>query len=137
MDGVSRPQQWRMAVGNRCEVCCGRADHCLLRRVRPRRPLVKRQCVPRRSKDRPAIDQRRGGIEAQPHPFDKRGEGPGIDRLAVGRGLPAHRIEPGAVGPGSRQRMAQQRRIEARDCGRGMFEGYGERRRGRSEQPVI
>ena len=75
-----------------------------------------------RGKDRTAVAQSRGGIEAQPHPFEQRGKGPGIDHHAVGRGLTADRVEPGAVGPGGSQGMGGQGRIEAGNGRRGALE---------------
>lgn len=51
---------------------------------------------------RPAIDQRRR-IKTEAHAFDQRRQMPGVDDLAVDRGLAAHCIEPRAVGPGRRE----------------------------------
>ena len=45
-------------------------------------------------------------------PFEHGGEVPGIDRLAVDRGLAAHRVEPGAMQKGRAQRMAGERLVE-------------------------
>ena len=109
----------------------GGADGGSLHRVRCRKPSVKRKRVPRRGKDRTTIDERYGRIEAQAHPFDQGGEVPGVDRLAVDRGLAAHRVEPRAVGPGRDERMRGQGRIEAGEGRGGAFEidGEGDRQR--------
>jgi hypothetical protein len=52
-------------------------------------------------------------IEAQADPLDQRRQVPGIDRLAVDRGLPADRVDPGAPGPGRSQRVGGERHREA------------------------
>src|SRR5487761_1677075 len=65
-------------------------------------------------------------IDAQAHPFDQGGEVPGVDRLAVDRALTAHRVEPGAPGPGRGERVRSDGRIEAGDGAGGAFEGRGD-----------
>ena len=56
---------------------------------------------------------------------------PGIDRLAIDRGLAAHRVEPRAIGPGRSERMAGHGRIEAGEGGGGAFEIARQRARRR------
>jgi hypothetical protein len=51
---------------------------------------------------------------------------PGVDRLAVDRGLKADRVEPRAVGPGRGERMRGQGRIEAGESRGSAFEIDGE-----------
>ena len=65
-------------------------------------------------------------IKAQAHPFDQGGEVPGVDRLAVDRGLTAHRVEPGAVGPGRGERVVGDGRVEPGDGAGGALEGRGD-----------
>ena len=56
VDGTRRPEQRRMAVGNRGEMRFSRGNCLPLVRVQPRRrPLVQRHGVPRRGKDRAAV----------------------------------------------------------------------------------
>ena len=83
----------------------------------------------RRGEQHAAVDQYRGMIEAQANPLDQRRQMPGIDRLAVDRGLPADCVEAGAPGPGRSQRVRSERHIEAGDHAGGMFESAGERDR--------
>ena len=50
---------------------------------------------------------------------------PRIDHPAVDRGLSAHGVEPGAIGPGRGERMRGQRRIETGNRGGGALEAGG------------
>ena len=68
-------------------------------------------------------------IEAQADPLDQRRQMPRVDRLAVDRGLPADRVEPGAPGPGRSQRVGGECRIEAGDHAGSPFESGRERHR--------
>ena len=85
-----------------------------------------------------AVDDAQIGVHAQPQAFDGRGEVPGIDELAVDRGLTADRVEPGAVEEGLGQGMTGQRLVEPGDGGGGPGERRGEHmgRRGRPAQVV-
>jgi hypothetical protein len=64
-------------------------------------------------------------INPQAHPFDQGSEVPGVDRLAVDRGLMAHRVEPGAVGPGRGERVVREGSVEPGDSAGGALEGRG------------
>ena len=64
------------------------------------KPPVKRERVLGGSEQHAAVEHRRHMIKPQAHPFDQGREVPRVDRLAVDRGLMAHRVEPGAPGPG-------------------------------------
>ena len=65
-------------------------------------PLVQGEGVAGGGEDRAAVDDAQRAVHAQAQTFEHGGEVPGIDRLAVDRGLAAHRIEPGAVQEGRR-----------------------------------
>ena len=118
---------------------CREPDCCALGLVRHGKPPVELKGVMRRGKQHAAVDQGRHMIEAQANPLDQRRQMPGVDRLAVDRGLPADRVEPGAPGPGRSQRVGGECRIEAGDRAGGLFESAGERHRqaGREVLPGI
>ena len=122
-------EQRRLAFGDHIEVGHRRADRVLLRPVGLDIPPIKCERMLGGSEQEAAFEHRRHVINPQTHPFDQGGEVPGVDRLAVDRGLPAHRLEPGAVGPGRGERVVGEGGIEAGDhCGR-PFEARRERRR--------
>ena len=77
--------------------------------------------------DGAAVDNAQRAVHAQPQAFEHGGEVPGIDRLAVDRGLAAHRVEPGAVEEGRAQRVAAERLVEPGEGGGGAGERSGER----------
>ena len=127
MDREGGAEQRRMPVGARFEVrlaaaliasCCARSG--------PDKPPIKSERVLGGSEQQAALEHRRYMINPQAHPFDQGGEVPGIDRLAVDRGLTAHRVEPGALGPGRVRAGASEGRIEPGDGAGGAFEGRGD-----------
>ena len=78
--------------------------------------------------DGAAVDDAERAVHAQAKPFEHGGEVPGIDRLAVDRGLAAHRVEPGAVQEGRQQRMAGECLVEPGERRGGLRQGAGQRR---------
>ena len=100
--------------------------------VRCGEPLVQLQRVAGRREDGAAVDHPQGVIHAQAQAFEHGGEVPGIDRQAIGRGLAAHRGEPGAVQQRRQQRMPGERLVEPGERGGGLRQGGGERRIKRS-----
>ena len=78
--------------------------------------------------DGAAVDHPQGVRHAQAQAFEHGGEVPGIDRQAIGRGLAAHRGEPGAVQKRRQQRMPGERLVEPGERGGGLRQGGGERR---------
>ena len=112
----------------------GPLHRALLIEVRRHQPLVQVERVAGGGEDGAAVDDAERAVHAQAKPFEHGGEVPGIDRLAVDRGLAAHRVEPGAVQEGRQQRMAGERLVEpgeaAAACARapasaGFFPGAG------------
>ena len=85
-----------------------------------------------RREDGAAVDHPQGVRHAQAQAFEHGGEVPGIDRQAIGRGLAAHRGEPGAVQQRRQQRMPGERLVEPGERGGGLRQGGGERRIKRS-----
>ena len=67
-------------------------------------------------------------IEGVRFRVDHRCQVPGVDDLAVDRGVAADCVEPGAIRPGWGERVACQHRIEPRDSTGGAFETCGDRR---------
>ncbi len=55
-------------------------------------------------------------IHAQAQSLQDSGEVPGVDQLAIDRGLAAHFAETGAEEESRRERMAAERLIEPADC---------------------
>ena len=78
--------------------------------------------------DGAAVDDAERAVHAQAKPFEHGGEVPGIDRLAVDRGLAAHGVEPGAVQEGRQKRMAGERLVEPGERRGGLRQGAGQRR---------
>ena len=78
--------------------------------------------------DGAAVDDAERAVHAQAKPFEHGGEVPGIDRLAVDRGLAADGVEPGAVQEGRQQRMAGECLVEPGDGRGGLCQGAGQRR---------
>ena len=70
-------------------------DLAFLIEVRLDEPLMQRERSPRRLEDLPAIDDAQRVIHAQPKPLQDGGQVPGIDAVAVDRGLTPYRFEPG------------------------------------------
>ena len=101
-------------------------DRLRLGRVGLGEPAPQPEGVTSRLEDRTAIDDRRGAVHPEAHPFDHRGEMPGVDRAPVASGVTADRVEPDPPQPGGEQRMTGQERIEAGDRRCGLFEGTGE-----------
>jgi hypothetical protein len=87
----------------------GNLHLALLIEIRRRDPLEQGQRMPRGVEDRPAVDDAQRAIHAQPKALEHGGEMPGVDRLAVDRGLPAHGVEANAVEKSRLQRMVLQR----------------------------
>ena len=104
----------------------GLLDRLRLAGVGPREPPPQRERMARRLEDRATLDDRRGVIHAEAHPFDHRGEMPGVDRAPVAGGVTADRLEPGAPQPGRYQRVTGGERIEPGDRRGGLFERTGE-----------
>ena len=99
-------------------------DVAFLVEIRGNNPLVQHQRMPGGVEDFSPVDNAERAVHAQPQPLQHGGEVPGVDQLAVDRGLAAHRVEPGAVEESRKERMAVQRLVEPGDR-RGRF---GERR---------
>ena len=78
--------------------------------------------------DGAAVDDAERAVHAQAKPFEHGGEVPGIDHLAVDRGLAAHGVEPGAVQEGRQQRMAGECLVEPGERRGGLRQGAGQRR---------
>ena len=106
----------------------GALHRALLVEIRCHQPLVQVERVAGGGEDGAAVDDAERAVHAQAKPFEHGGEVPGIDRLAVDRGLAAHRVEPGAVQEGRQQRMAGERLVEPGDGGGGLCQGAGQRR---------
>ena len=90
----------------------GPLDRALLVEIRCHQPLVQVERVAGGGEDGAAVDDAERAVHAQAKPFEHGGEVPGIDRLAVDRGLAADGVEPGAVQEGRQQRMAGERLVE-------------------------
>jgi hypothetical protein len=103
----------------------GLLDRLRLAGVGPREPPPQRERMARRLEDRAALDHRRGAVHAKAHPFDHRGEMPGVDRASVAGGVTADRLEPSAPQPGRYQRVAGGERIEPGNRRGGLFERTG------------
>ena len=98
--------------------------------------------VARRREDRAAVDDAQRAVHAEPQAFEHRREVPGVDRLAVDRGLTAHRLEPGPVQERRAQRMAGERLVEPAERERGPRQRVqqrrvGGRRRRRNPKPIV
>ena len=106
----------------------GALDRALLVEIRCHQPLVQVERVAGGGEDGAAVDDAERAVHAQAKPFEHGGEVPGIDRLAVDRGLAAHRVEPGAVQKGRQQRMAGERLVEPGERRGGLRQGAGQRR---------
>ena len=119
--GVRRP-----ACGGQASL--GPLDLAFLVEIRRGEPLVQLQRMAGGIEDGAAVDDAERAVHAQAKAFEHGGEVPGIDRLAVDRGLAAHRVEPGAVQKGRQQRVAGERLVEPGERGGGLREGGGERR---------
>ena len=78
--------------------------------------------------DGAAVDDAERAVHAQAQPFEHGGEVPGVDRLAVDRGLAADGVEPGAVQKGRQQRMAGECLVEPGERRGGLRQGAGQRR---------
>ena len=124
-------EQGGVAVGNAGEMRFGLGDRSLLHVIRPGKPPVKVKSVTGGIEDCAAVDQRASRIEGEPHPLDEGGKAPGVDCPAVDRGLAAHRLKLGPIGPGRRKRVTRECRIEADHRSGGLFERGTERRRSR------
>ena len=112
------------------EDLCGALHRALLVEIRCHQPLVQVERVAGGGEDGAAVDDAERAVHAEAKPFEHGGEVPGIDRLAVDRGLAAHGVEPGAVQEGRQQRMAGERLVEPGDGGGGLCQGAGQRRTG-------
>ena len=106
----------------------GPPDRALLIEVRRHQPLVQVERVAGGGEDGAAVDDAERAVHAQAKPFEHGGEVPGIDRLAVDRGLAADRVEPGAVQEGRQKRMAGERLIEPGERRGGLRQRAGQRR---------
>ena len=93
----------------------GALDRLRLGRVGPGEPAPQLEGMAGRLEDRSALDDRRGAVHPEAHPFDHRGEMPGVDRAPVASGVPADRLEPDPPQPGGGERMAGEERVEAGD----------------------
>ena len=103
-------------------------DVTLLVEVRCHQPLMQVQRMAGGIEDGTAVDDAERTVHAESKTFEHGGEVPGVDRVAVDRGLAAHRIEPGAMEKGRQQRVAGERLVEP-GYGRGRpRQGTGERR---------
>ena len=106
----------------------GALDRALLIEIRRHQPLVQVERVAGGGEDGAAVDDAQRAVHAQAKPFEHGGEVPGIDRLAVDRGLAADRVEPGAVQEGRQQRMTGERLVEPGERRGGLCQGAGQRR---------
>ena len=105
---------------------CGPLHRALLIEIRCHQPLVQVERVAGGGEDGAAVDDAERAVHAQAKPFEHGGEVPGIDRLAVDRGLAAHRVEPGAVQKGRQKRMAGERLVEPGERRGGLRQGAGQ-----------
>ena len=96
--------------------------------IRCHQPLVQVERVAGGGEDGAAVDDAERAVHAQAKPFEHGGEVPGIDHLAVDRGLAAHGVEPGAVQEGRQQRMAGECLVEPGERRGGLRQGAGQRR---------
>ena len=108
------------------QVLLGLLDLAFLVEIRGDDPLVQHQRMTGGIEDGAAIDDAERAVHAQPQPLQHGGEVPGVDQLAVDRGLAAHRVEPGAVEEGRPQGMDVQRLVEPGDGGSGLDERRGQ-----------
>ena len=106
----------------------GALHRALLVEIRCHQPLVQVERVAGGGEDGAAVDDAERAVHAQAKPFEHGGEVPGIDRLAVDRGLAAHGVEPGAVQEGRQKRMAGERLVEPGERRGGLCQGAGQRR---------
>ena len=106
----------------------GALHRAFLVEVRCHQPLVQVERVAGGGEDGAAVDDAERAVHAQAKPFEHGGEVPGIDRLAVDRGLAAHGVEPGAVQKGRQKRMAGERLVEPGERRGGLRQGAGQRR---------
>ena len=106
----------------------GPLDRAFLIEVRRHQPLVQVERVAGGGEDGAAVDDAERAVHAQAKTFEHGGEVPGIDHLAVDRGLAAHGVEPGAVQEGRQQRMAGERLVEPGERRGGLRQGAGQRR---------
>jgi hypothetical protein len=70
--------------------------------------------VAARIEDFQPLDDRQAAVHAQPLALEDGGELPAVDQPPVDRGLPAYRVEPGAIEKGTMQGMAGERLVECR-----------------------
>ena len=106
----------------------GALHRALLVEIRCHQPLVQVERVAGGGEDGAAVDDAERAVHAQAKPFEHGGEVPGIDRLAVDRGLAADGVEPGAVQEGRQKRMAGERLVEPGERRGGLRQGAGQRR---------
>ena len=69
------------------QVLLGLLDLAFLVEIRRDDPLVQRQRMPGGVEDFAAVDDAERAVHAQPQPLQHGGEVPGVDQLAVDRGL--------------------------------------------------
>ena len=110
------------------EDLCGALHRAFLVEVRRHQPLVQVERVAGGGEDGAAVDDAERAVHAEAKPFEHGGEVPGIDRLAVDRGLAAHRVEPCAVQKGRQQRVTGERLVEPGERRGGLRQGAGQRR---------
>ena len=110
------------------EDLCGALHRAFLVEVRCHQPLVQVERVAGGGEDGAAVDDAERAVHAEAKPFEHGGEVPGIDQLAVDRGLAAHRVEPGAVQEGRPQRVTGERLVEPGERRGGLRQGAGQRR---------
>ena len=96
VQGFGAREQRRDPTGGRGEHGFRLLDRGFLVAIRLGQPLVQSERVARRGEDRAAVDNAQRAVHTEAEAFEHRGEVPRIDRLAVDRGLAAHRLEPGA-----------------------------------------
>ena len=106
----------------------GALHRALLVEIRCHQPLVQVERVAGGGEDGAAVDDAERAVHAQAKPFEHGGEVPGIDHLAVDRGLAAHGVEPGAVQEGRQKRMAGECLVEPGERRGGLCQGAGQRR---------
>ena len=106
----------------------GALHRAFLVEIRCHQPLVQVERVAGGGEDGAAVDDAERAVHAQAKPFEHGGEVPGIDHLAVDRGLAAHGVEPGAVQEGRQQRMAGECLVEPGERRGGLCQGAGQRR---------
>ena len=108
--------------------CSALLHRALLVEIRCHQPLVQVERVAGGGEDGAAVDDAERAVHAQAKPFEHGGEVPGIDHLAVDRGLAADGVEPGAVQEGRQKRMAGERLVEPGERRGGLCQGAGQRR---------